>query len=415
MRRAPEAALLAAIALLLGAGIVRLLDLRYAAGDVYPPYSSLRSDPVGARVLHDALLLMPGLEVARRLTPLADLDRGADTTVLILGVDHGSLAFRSAPAARVLPSLAARGARVVLTLAPVARTAADEASSPDPGRAAGGTEDAEGPETGPDDAPDDPAHAGLRPLAEAWGVRVRFDPLPADDAGRAVADEARRAAAEGDLPPTLPWHSAAGFETIDPAWTVLYQRGGQPVLIERPFGRGSIVLAADSYFASNEAMLHARPAALLARLLGGRPRVVFDETHHGVIEAQGVARLFRRYGLHGALLVAAALFGLFLWGRLLPFVPPYEETGAGEGEVTGRDAAAGLLALVQRGVAPRDLARVCVVEYGRAPGAAAPLPPDAAALAAGRDPVAAYRAIARALAGRRRRTTVTGGTIRHGQ
>jgi hypothetical protein len=70
---------------------------------------------------------------------------------------------------------------------------------------------------------------------------------------------------------------------------------------------------------------------------------------------------------------------------------------------------------VQRGVAPRDLARVCVVEYGRAPGAAAPLPPDAAALAAGRDPVTAYRAIARALAGRRRRTTVTGGTIRHGQ
>ena len=120
MRKGTEAALLAAIALVLGAGVVRLLDLRYAAGDVYPPYSSLRSDPLGSRVLHDALLLLPGLEVGRRTTPLHDLDRETATVVLVLGADRREALSRATPAARVLPSLAARGARVVVTLAPVA-------------------------------------------------------------------------------------------------------------------------------------------------------------------------------------------------------------------------------------------------------------------------------------------------------
>jgi len=37
--------------------MVRLFSLRYARGDSYPPYSTLRADPAGAKALADALAL----------------------------------------------------------------------------------------------------------------------------------------------------------------------------------------------------------------------------------------------------------------------------------------------------------------------------------------------------------------------
>ena len=42
------------------AAIGLLFELRFAAGDVYPRYSSLRSDPVGVRALYDSLARLPG-------------------------------------------------------------------------------------------------------------------------------------------------------------------------------------------------------------------------------------------------------------------------------------------------------------------------------------------------------------------
>jgi hypothetical protein len=45
---------------------------------------------------------------------------------------------------------------------------------------------------------------------------------------------------------------------LDSNWRVLYERGGYPVLIERVFGSGSIVLCSDSYFLSNEALRRER-------------------------------------------------------------------------------------------------------------------------------------------------------------
>ena len=46
------------LALLLAGGLVygiaHLFALRYEKGDVYPPYSTLRADPLGAKGLYDA-------------------------------------------------------------------------------------------------------------------------------------------------------------------------------------------------------------------------------------------------------------------------------------------------------------------------------------------------------------------------
>ena len=41
------------LVLALGYGLLHLFALRFAQGDVYPPYSSLRSDPLGKKALYE--------------------------------------------------------------------------------------------------------------------------------------------------------------------------------------------------------------------------------------------------------------------------------------------------------------------------------------------------------------------------
>ena len=57
-------------------GLARLFALRYQAGEVYPPYSTLRADPLGAKAIHDALRELPGVEVRRNFLPLKKLQPG---------------------------------------------------------------------------------------------------------------------------------------------------------------------------------------------------------------------------------------------------------------------------------------------------------------------------------------------------
>ena len=73
-RRFPFAALGLATALgVFGWGILHLFELRFSSGDVFPAYSTLRKDPLGAAVFHDALASLPGLTVERNVRPLASL------------------------------------------------------------------------------------------------------------------------------------------------------------------------------------------------------------------------------------------------------------------------------------------------------------------------------------------------------
>ena len=51
-------------------GLLHLFKLRFAAGDVYPQYSSLRADPLGAMAFCESLERMPGLSVRRENSDL---------------------------------------------------------------------------------------------------------------------------------------------------------------------------------------------------------------------------------------------------------------------------------------------------------------------------------------------------------
>src|SRR6266540_3490548 len=76
---------LLALLLLLGIGVTDLFGLRDIRGDSYPRYSTLRSDPLGARVLLEALRRIDGLKVRRNTGPLARLWGEASATLFVLG------------------------------------------------------------------------------------------------------------------------------------------------------------------------------------------------------------------------------------------------------------------------------------------------------------------------------------------
>ena len=136
------------------------------------------------------------------------------------------------------------------------------------------------------------------------------------------------------------------------------------MIISRARGNGTLVLASDSYFHSNEALRQDRVTPLLAWLAGDNARVVFEETHLGSELSPGIMTLARRYRLHGLGAGLLLLAGLFVWRGATSLVPRAEEIAPDDGEIViGKDSAAGFVNLLRRAVPPADLIPLCLAEW----------------------------------------------------
>ena len=173
--------------------------------------------------------------------------------------------------------------------------------------------------------------------------------------------QALRGDAGVSLEEEISWHSALGFSLMDSQWQSIYSSGSGPVVIERAYGKGSIVLAADSYFLSNEALRKERTPKLLSWLVGGSTLVVFDEESHGVRDSPGLASLIAKYGLRGAFAGLLLLAVLFIWKNAAPFIPPFEEADATL--VLGKQANEGFVNLLRRSISPQAILGVCAEEW----------------------------------------------------
>lgn len=342
-------AVLVLVALIFGAGVIHLLRLRYARGDVYPPYSSLRADPLGTRILHDALAESGAVVVDRNVAAWSRLEGGAGTTVLILGLPPGE--EDDQPLIEFAQRLALRGSRVVLTLAP-------ETEIPERRDRKGESPPATG--SPPSDEPDP---------VRRWGFELDR-PVSEGEGGEEVRSPAVATRSDGSgLPEAIPWRSVVVFGEVQDPWRVRYAVAGRPVMLERVFGAGRLIVLTDTYLLSNEAMRRDRRADLLAWLVGPARRVVFEETVHGIEESDTMATLLRRYGLVAPGLALLVLAGLALWYAGAPLLPRRDERDVDPGVVVGRDSAAGLVTLLRRAVRPPDLVRFCVEEWSRFGGA----------------------------------------------
>jgi hypothetical protein len=271
-------------------------------GSAYPEYSTLRSDPVGTMALYESLSKV--MHVERLYKSRMSSDPGPGTTIFVLGVDPVGWSQVKSETLKEYEDLTKRGARLVIAFLPVSQPWAKDKE--------------------------------LHAVERLWHIHFDFRDLPTDP---------------GEVPKETALEIKAG-----PEWQAFGDSG-----VERKQGAGTVVLLANSYPLSNEGLRDDRDSDLIVELAGPAKEIVFDENHFGVVETGSVVKLMRKYRLEGALGVLVLVAGLFLWrsaSSLLPSRAPRPEQA-----VMGRDSLEGMTALLRRGIAERDLVRICVEEW----------------------------------------------------
>ena len=405
--------LLPLLLVLFALGLARLFQLRLEQGDIYPPYSTLRADPLGAKVYFESLGQLPALNVSRLYEDTDKFGDGRDTTLFVLGTDVEALRFMPEHELKDVEKFMQQGGRVVISLFPTAgqtwmshrregraQAKADKEPAKQPKRKAkppdakDGDQKSDAKEKVKPDQPGDAkkelpdAKSAKRKrsspgrddeeemefksasLYEHWGVSIDYIALGKSEKDTPEPATVTRADAASALPASLSWHTALVFTNVAAEWRTNYARDGRPVLIERRVGKGSLVLSADSYFVSNEALRRERHAALLAWLVGPSHRLLFDETHLGVQSDLGIAVLARRYRLHGLAVGLFLLTLLFVWKNATSFVPPHDDDSlAGRAHaVAGRDSAEAFVNLLRRSIPAKDLLTTCFDEWRKSGG-----------------------------------------------
>ena len=380
-------------------GVVKLFLLRFEAGDVYPAYSSLRSDPLGSRAFYRSLENINPALVSRNYTMLQNLKFKERSAFFYAGTGAIDSESVSSEWLNVFGRLTDTGGRLLMTFLPVAKKPADWRMS----KCFSPAEDAEDkeedkkkvqPNDGQDDSenlsgqhaaenaqnasgsddnkpqtvpgrhiPDPPGYCVS--LKERWGVTLAFADKPSDTAVNR-SDDLSQTHLKG-LPESISWHTALYFDELEDDWRVIYTADERPVIIERPYGKGSLVLAADSFFLSNEALRSERHPELLAWMIGESDHVVFDETHFGIFKHPGVLSLIKTYRFHWFIFGVAFLAFLFVWKNSVYFVPPLKSSRSQQSTdlVSDRESTQGLISLLRRNIPKRQLLETCVREWER--------------------------------------------------
>lgn len=330
----------AALSLLTGLGW--LIHLRFESGQAYAPGSSLRTDPLGAKALHDAYAALPGIAVARNFLPLSEVDRfPSDAVLLFLNMPgRGTHALADIEA---IDRFLRAGGHLVIAM--------------DPRRIAYNLEN-DTEETSLSNDPEVPQGRQRRmhtrsprdDQAEFWG-KLSFR------RGEHAGGHARRVVeADMRLPERLPWREGGELVDYDSViWTPIYRVGDAVVMAGRSYGAGGILVMTDDYLFSNEALLKHREPEWLAWILADKARIIFEETHLGVAETTGVAMLMRRYQLGGFMSAFAVFMALVVWRGASPLLPPFAGRTHENVVRTEYSTEAGLSDLVRRSVLLAEL------------------------------------------------------------
>jgi hypothetical protein len=222
-------------------GLEQVVVSPLETGSAYPEYSSLRSDPQGTMALYESLSKL--MTVERLYKSRMSRDPGPGTTIFVLGVDPESWAQVKIETLKEYEELTSKGARLVIGFLPVSKPWA--------------------------------ADKEVHPIQSRWHIHFNYKNLHADP---------------GETPRETALELKGGSE-----WKEITEN-----VIERMFGAGTVVLAADSYPLSNEGLREERDSGLILQLAGPATEIVFDENHFGVVETGSVVKLMRKFHLEGA-------------------------------------------------------------------------------------------------------------------
>lgn len=327
--------------------VLWLIQLRFDTGQSYPKSSSLRADPIGTKALFESFTALGRLRVERNFTPFGEMQSlPTDSVLLMLGVSGRSLHDLAQYAS--IKDFVAGGGRLVVALNPGSiayKYIEDEERVDDPGES---------------DDSESAAPFARRTEENQKEFLGELDLVHGKHEGGNATLKNTNAE---KLPRLLPWREGGVLSVSEDDWVSLYEIDGEVVLAERTLGQGSIVLLTDNYLFSNEALLKHRSSDFLIWLLGNAQTVIFDETHLGVAETTGVAKLIRRYKLDNFALACALLLGVIVWRGISPLLPHHTGRSIGNTVFSTHSTEAGLSDLVRRSVPATDLPREAFAQW----------------------------------------------------
>lgn len=370
------AALLVAMSgIILVAGVLHLLFMRFSRGDVYPPYSSLRSDALGCKVLYDSLE-ETGLTASRNFEYISAESLPAPAVLFILGDTIERRANSDTIPGDIAASLNTfmrSGGRVVYTLMPRNFTSKQPktqvVSTNNVGASRRSQERHEKAKRfhRDDDSEDVPVgYAGYRRLSVTNWLGLSFKDISFTNATGAILDSS---CPVRSLPRRISNHTSLCVTNASREWRTIYRNNyGYPVVLEKTVGKGSIVISTPTFFVSNEALRDERHSDLLAWLVGGHRVAIFDEMHHGIVHEVGMTDLLRKYRLQSFFAGVLVLGVLYLWRKCVGIVPVRTD-GAGTQTIEGHGSIDGLVNVLRKNI-PRDrVLATAVGEWKRTAGA----------------------------------------------
>ena len=181
-------------------GLYTLFSLRFQVGDVYPPYSSLRSDPLGTKIFYKSLANMEAIHVRRNHRPITQFIGNRDTTLLMIGLDDYWIDMMNTHIHNALSNLAVSGGRLVVSFYPTQRiheplsdneelepesnqdcddeddltTGEASLKSDEEGSVDSASKPSSGSPEGSDENEEDWSKGKTISLSEKWGVRIGY-------------------------------------------------------------------------------------------------------------------------------------------------------------------------------------------------------------------------------------------------
>jgi hypothetical protein len=346
-------------------GLGMLTRARFESGSIYPPYSTMLREPAGARAFYEALDLLPGIEVQRNTEESLYHAKSSERTIFVLGLSCRAFSSVDDDTYRDLEKCLQAGDRLVIAFSSAVPSTVTTDVKPEQASEEHKVENSQKEDKVHSPKKEETSHAKgplkvvLKDLRAQWGIDF--------DHTDGVSKTAQLRSDHRGLVPSIEWvnKNNLAFVPVDSHWKVVYAVQDKPVIVEKPVGKGSIVLLSDSFLFTNEAIKGHRVPELLSWLCGPHHTMVFDEAHLGILEQPNVATIIKRNGLRGFFVSLVVLGMLVIWRQLVPVVP-LPKKDASTLVASGRSYREGMANLFRRNIPKNQILSICVDEWERA-------------------------------------------------
>ncbi|MBF0225241.1 MAG: DUF4350 domain-containing protein [Desulfobacterales bacterium] len=308
-------------------GIFKLFSLKFQRGDIYPPYSSLRSDPLGSKAFYESIKNL--IYTERNYLSLKKFEKlnNGNQTFFCLGISIYDFMLNNEEELKSLEKFVKKGGRLIIAFFPLLKYSdSSEKSKKD------------------------------NKIVDLWDVSInsKLEAFDYKDISKFTLNES--------VFGYVPINTSLYFSIENTEWKALLSIDEYPIIIENTWEKGSIILCADSYFFSNECLQKYRSTDLFSYMIGYSDKVIFDEFHFGIAQSENVSDFIISSRLYWFIIVLFVIFGLFIWKNSMPLVPLNEEFEK-EYLISDKDYGKGLIGLIKQNISQKDLLNICFIEW----------------------------------------------------